>query len=55
MRRIAIEILLILVISLFLSLIYTVVSPEGMHIFKKVFQKKAEVLINSDYEQSPRL
>lgn len=43
MKRTVIEVLLILMVSLFLSGVYTVVSPEGTKIFKKAinsFQKQ---------------
>lgn len=37
MKRILIEILFILILSLFVSLIYTAVSPSGMNLLKKTF------------------
>lgn len=43
MRRIIIEFLLILIISLFLSLIYNAVSPSGIRILPKKAEKKAEI------------
>lgn len=43
MRRIIIEILLILIISLFVSLIYNAVSPSGIRILPKKAEKKAEI------------
>ncbi|MFA4827604.1 MAG: hypothetical protein WC855_01760 [Thermodesulfovibrionales bacterium] len=38
MKRILIEILFILMLSLFVSLIYTAVSPSGMNLLKKAFR-----------------
>jgi hypothetical protein len=38
-RRILFEISLILVVSLLLSIIYSVVSPAGMIIMKRMFKK----------------
>jgi hypothetical protein len=42
-RRILFEISLILVVSLLLSIIYSVVSPAGMKIMKRIFKKNASV------------
>ncbi len=42
-RRILFEISLILVVSLLLSIIYSVVSPAGMIIMKRIFKKNASV------------
>ena len=43
MRRIIIEISLILLTSLLLSLIYSIVSPTGLIILKKTFKKNAAI------------
>jgi hypothetical protein len=43
MRRLAIEILLIILISLFLSLIYNAVSPTGLRILPKKAEPKKDV------------
>ncbi|MDP2276704.1 MAG: hypothetical protein Q8K51_00610 [Nitrospirota bacterium] len=42
-RRILFEISLILVVSLLLSIIYSIVSPAGMIIMKRMFKKNASV------------
>ncbi len=42
-RRILFEISLILVGSLLLSIIYSVVSPAGMIIMKRMFKKNASI------------
>ncbi|MFZ3121876.1 MAG: hypothetical protein WA104_00680 [Thermodesulfovibrionales bacterium] len=42
-RRILFEISLILVVSLLLSIIYSVVSPAGMIIMKRISKKNASV------------
>jgi hypothetical protein len=42
-RRILFEISLILVVSLLLSIIYSVVSPAGMIIMKRMFKKNTSV------------
>ncbi len=44
MRRIIIESLLILLISLFLSILYNTVSPRGIEILPKKAVKKAEII-----------
>ena len=43
MKKVAIEILLVLIISLLLTVVYTVVSHEGMIIMKRIFKKNASV------------
>jgi hypothetical protein len=43
MKRAAIEILLIVLISLFLSLIYNAVSPTGLRILPKKAEVKKDV------------
>lgn len=43
MKKVAIEILLVLIISLLLTVVYAVVSHEGMIIMKRMFKKNASV------------
>lgn len=46
MRKVAIEILLIILISLFLSLVYNAVSPSGLRILPKKTEVRSESAIN---------
>ena len=43
MKKVAIEILLVLIISLLLTVVYAVVSHDGRIIMKRIFKRNASV------------